>query len=193
MVGGWRVLGVDGWVMVGHEVVVGWVMGWVGGGGLGQWCWGWWCCGFPWHPPSWGYQMPSMLFFDNLVKKTWSNCQKITWGHHGGASDTPHDAPIMGTLRVSWGCQMPPMTPPCYFLAIWWKNLTTYHCKSTLSIDIYPSILEICINNLLKPFFFRSGPSPTPMPRPCQTPPYPPWKSYLCPIFSTKTNIFTYS
>ena len=65
---------------------------------------------------------------------------------------------------------------------------------STSNIDIYPSTLEICINNLLKKFFFRSGP-PTPHPHPHPLPETtpPPWKSYLCPIFSTKTNIFTYS
>ena len=33
---------------------------------------------------------------------------------------------------------------------------------STSNIDIYPSTLEICINNLLKLFFFGSGPPPNP-------------------------------
>ena len=33
---------------------------------------------------------------------------------------------------------------------------------STSNIDIYPSILEICINNLSKLFFFGAGPPPAP-------------------------------
>ena len=56
VVGGWRVLGVVGWVsewvggdgvscLVGGWMVV-WVMGWVGGVGGSGWV-GWWCCGSP--------------------------------------------------------------------------------------------------------------------------------------------------
>ena len=41
---------------------------------------------------------------------------------------------------------------------------------STSNIDIYPSTLEICINNLLKLFFFGSVPPPPP-PRDHPNPP----------------------
>ena len=75
-------------------MLVGWVMGWVGGDGMGHrvggWGWGWswvgewvlvgsvsgWLVvgwvwfGVPMTPPHHGgHQMPPMLFFDNLVKK----------------------------------------------------------------------------------------------------------------------------
>ena len=46
-----------------------------------------------------------------------------------------------------------------------------YHCKPTLNIDIYLSTLEICINNLLKNFFFVSGPPLYPQTQPETTPP----------------------
>ena len=98
----------------------------------GWWGMGWCCCGSPWRPLSWGCQMPPKLFFDNLVKK-WPNCQKITWGH-----------------------QTPPVTSPCYFLAIWWKNLITYHCKPTSNIDIYPSTL-ILVENIGHKYDFQGS------------------------------------
>ena len=72
---------------------------------------------------------------------------------------------------VTVGIRCPHDTPMLYFGNLV-KNLTIYHCKPTSNIDIYPSILEICINNLLKPFFFGSGP-PTPTPKPYQRPPTP--------------------
>ena len=53
-------------VCVGGWMVVGWVMGWVVVGGVGLGVVVLWV---PIHPPSWGHQMPPMLFFDNLVKK----------------------------------------------------------------------------------------------------------------------------
>ena len=63
MVGGWRVLGVEGggwwWVMGWVGGGVGGVVGSLGGGVVGPYD----------TPPSWGCQMPPMLFFDNLVKK----------------------------------------------------------------------------------------------------------------------------
>ena len=55
---------------------------------------------------------------------------------------------------------------------------------STSNIDIYPSTLEICINNLLKLFFFGSGPNP-PHPHPYQRPP--PLKMILIPNIFNKT------
>ena len=95
VVGGWRVLGVDGWWWGGSwggcvcdggvggcwlhgswggwVVVMGWVMGCLGGGCMGHGVGGWWWCG------SWA----------------------------GGAGG-------LGVV-VLWI----PMTPPCYFLIIW--------------------------------------------------------------------------
>ena len=47
------------------------------------------------------------------------------------------------------------------------------HCKPTSNIDIYPSTLEICVNNLLKLLFFGSGPPhPHPQTLPETTPPH---------------------
>ena len=63
-------------------------------------------------------------------------------GVSGEVSDAPHDAPML------------------YF-----DNLVKKPDNlSTSNIDIYPYTLEICINNLLKLFFFRSGPPPHPTP-----------------------------
>ena len=81
-VGGWRVLGVGGWLGsggVGHGVG-GWVMvgwSWGIGGGLGHGVGGGGMGGVGSHgvvdphdsPHHGGHQMPPMLFFDNLVKK----------------------------------------------------------------------------------------------------------------------------
>ena len=67
-----------------------------------------------------------------------------------GASDTPHDAPML-----------------------FFDNLVKkLDILSTSNIDIYPSTLQICINNLLKLIFFGSGPPPTPTLY--QRPPHPP-------------------
>ena len=66
-----------------------------------------------------------------------------------GASDTPHDAPML-----------------------FFDNLVKkLDILSTSNIDIYPSTLQICINNLLKLIFFGSGPPPHPHPLPETTPP----------------------
>ena len=118
------------------------------------------------------------------LEGSWGGCVVVGWvmGWVGGGIVGPHDTPIMGVSRC----------PPCYFLTIWWKNLTTYHCKPTSNIDIYPSILEICINNLLKPFFFGFGPPiPTPTPKPYQRPPHLPLKIILMPnIFNKNQHIY---
>ena len=77
------------------------------------------------------------------------------WGWWGmwcgirGASDAPHDAPML-------------------FFDNLVKKLDNL---STSNIDIYPSTLEICINNLLKLFFFGSGPHQPPPPPTYQGPP----------------------
>ena len=65
-----------------------------------------------------------------------------------GALDAPHDDPML-----------------------FFDNLVKkFDNLSTSNIDIYPSTLEMCINNLLKLFLFRSGPPP-PHPLPETTPP----------------------
>ena len=81
-----------------------------------------------------------------------------------GASDTPV-SPHHGGFR---GHQTPPLMPPCYSFDNLVKKLDNL---STSNIDIYPFTLEICINNLLKLFFFGSGPPPTLIPY--QRPPDP--------------------
>ena len=94
-----------------------------------------------------------------------------------GASNAPN-APMMG--HITGGIRHPMMPPMSYFDTLVEKldNL------STSNIHIYPSTLEICINNLLKPIFFGSGLPPPPDPtRDDATP----------PENHTKTNIFTYS
>ena len=57
-------------------------------------------------------------------------------------SDAPHDAPMLFFNNLV-------------------KKLDNL---STSNIDIYPSTLKICINNLLKLFFFGSGPPLSPPP-----------------------------
>ena len=57
---------------------------------------------------------------------------------------------------------MPPHDVPMFcFDNLVIKNLTTYHCKPTLNIDIYPSTLEICINNLFSLDMDHPPPDPT--------------------------------
>ena len=136
------------------------------------------------------------------------NCQKITWGHHRGVRH-PHVGDIMGASQGGirqfwqlgektslvfspncpkkiWGHHGGVRCPPCYFLTIWWKKLdktvTVNQLQTLISIHLH-------INNLLKLFFLWIWTTPS-TPRPYQRPPHPPWKSYFCPIFSTKTNIF---
>ena len=159
-----------GWVGHGVWVVVGWVVGWVGGWvcgsgvGGGGWVSGDGVGGYgvvvlwvPMTPPSWGHQMPPMLFFDNLVKNI-TKLSKNTMGALGG---------VMGSIRC------PLDIPMLFFGNLVKKNLTTYHCKPTSNIDIYPSILEMCINNLLKTFFLWIWTTPHPQTLPETTPPPP--------------------
>ena len=143
------------------------------GGGGGVWCAGGGCCGCGrrvdsvWCPPCYFCSWKKTMHL--IGKITFVLRKKITWGVLG-VSDAPHDTPML-------------------FFDNLVKKLDNL---STSNIDIYPSTLEICINNLLKLVFFESGPPPpTPQPHPYQRPPHPPWKSYLCPIFSTKSNIFS--
>ena len=84
---------------------------------------------------------------------------------------------------ASWGCQTSPVMPPimegiggircpCDAMLFFDNLVNKLDILSTSNIDIYPSTLEICINNLLKLFFFGSGPPPTPPPtRDHPTPP----------------------
>ena len=71
---------------------------------------------------------------------------------------------------------------PCYAphdaLMLFFDNLVKkFDILSTSNIDIYPSTLEICIDNLLKPFFFGSGPlHPDPL---SETTPPPP-ENHTC-------------
>ena len=102
-----------------------------------------------------------------------------------GASDASMMPPSQGVSRCHGGHQMPPHDTPTLFFGNLVKYLITYHCKSTSNIDIYPSILEICINNLLKPFLFGSGP-PTSTPRPCQRAPHPPENHTSAQYFQQK-------
>ena len=60
------------------------------------------------------------------------------------------------------------MMPLCYFFDNLVKKLDNL---STSNIYIYPSTLGICINNLLKLFFFGSRPPPYPKTLPETTPP----------------------
>ena len=65
-------------------------------------------------------------------------------GASWGASDTPWDAP---PTQGHWGASDAPM--------LFFDNLVKkLDNLSTSNTDIYPSTLEICIDNLLKPFFF---------------------------------------
>ena len=76
-------------------------------------------------------------------------------------------------MGVSQGCQMPPVMPSIMgaslgasdaphdaSMLIVDNSVKKLDNLSTSNIDIYPSTLEICINNLLKLFFFESGPPP---------------------------------
>ena len=92
--------------------------------------------------------------------------------HHGGCqgvSDTLHDAPILFTDNLV-------------------KKLDNL---STSNIDIYPSTLEICINNLLKLFSLDLDHLHTPTPH--QRPPHPPGNHTYAQYFQQNQNIFTYS
>ena len=68
-----------------------------------------------------------------------------------GVSDAPHDAPML-----------------------FFDNLVKkLDILSTSNIDIYPSTLEVCINNLLKTFFLSiwTTPHPHSLPETTQPPP----------------------
>ena len=80
-----------------------------------------------------------------------------------GESDAPHDAPML------------------FFDSLVKKNFDNL---LTSNIDIYPPTLEICINNLLKLFFFRSGPPP--LPSPYQIPHHPPENHTYAQYFQQK-------
>ena len=81
--------------------------------------------------------------------------EKNNMGGITGASDAPCDAPHH---RGCQGVSDAPHDAPMLFFDNLVKKLDIL---STSNIDIYPSTLEICINNLLKLFFFGSGPPPT--------------------------------
>ena len=63
---------------------------------------------------------------------------------------------------------------------------------STSNIDIYPSTLEMCINNLLKTFFFGSGPPPLP-PDPTRDHPTPLKIIHMPNIFNKNQHIYLQS
>ena len=92
----------------------------------------------------------------------------------------PCDAPHH---RGHWGdIKHPPHDAAMLFFDNLVKKLDIL---STSNIDIYPSILVICINNLLELFFFGSGLPPHPHPLPETTPP--PLKIILLPNIFNKT------
>ena len=140
VVGGWRVLGVGGWV-----VVVVWMVGWVGvfwWGGVGGEGWGWWV-------GRWGGGVVGSGWVGDVMGSGWGGgvhlIGKIILSlekNNMGASDTPNDAPMLFFDNLG-------------------KKLDNL---STSNIDIYPSTMKICINNLLRLFFFGSGP-PHPHPQ----------------------------
>ena len=102
-----------------------------------------------------------------------------------GVSDAPVATPIMGALGAS--------DTPCDAPMLFFDNLVKKLDNLSISnIDIYPSTLEICINNLLKLFSFGSGPPPTW--RPYQRPPHPTLKIILMPnIFNKNQHIYLQS
>ena len=123
-------------------------------------------------------EVPDVIFV--LGKKTMHLIGKIIFvlrkkehgGLHGGLR-CPHH-------RGHWGVRHPSLMPPCFF-----DNLVKkLDNLSTSNIDIYPSTLKICINYLLKLFFFGSGPPP--YPNPYQRPPHP-LKIILMPNIFNKT------
>ena len=64
---------------------------------------------------------------------------------------------------------------------------------STSNIDIYPSTLEICINNLLT-FFLWIWTTNTPTPKPYQRPPHPPDNHTYAQYFQQKpTYLLTFN
>ena len=68
--------------------------------------------------------------------------------------------PVMPPITGAWGASDTPHDAPMLFFDNLVKKLDIL---LTSNIDIYPSTLEICINNLFKLFFFESGPPhPTP-------------------------------
>ena len=89
--------------------------------------------------------------------------EKNNMGGIGGASDAPHDAPML----------------------LFDNLVEKLDILSTSNIDIYPSTLEICINNLLKLFSLDLDHSPHPHPLPETTPP--PLKIILMPNIFNKT------
>ena len=102
-----------------------------------------------------------------------------------GASDTPCDAPIMGVSGVS------DAPPPHDALILFFDNLVKkLHILSSSNIDIYPSTLEICINNLLTLFSLDLDhpPTPTPYQRPLH-----PTKNPICAHYfqQNPTYLFT--
>ena len=62
--------------------------------------------------------------------------------------------------------------PPMLFFDNLVKKIDNYHCKPTSNIDIYPSTLETCINNVKNFFSFDLDHPPTP--KPYQRPPHSP-------------------
>ena len=76
----------------------------------------------------------------HLIGKKIFVLRKNNMGASQGVSDAPYNAPML-------------------FFDNLMKKLDNL---STSNIDIYPFTLEICINNLLKLFFFGSGPLPPP-------------------------------
>ena len=93
-----------------------------------------------------------------------------------GHQTSPVMPPIMGGVR---GVRCPHDAPTLFF-----DNLVKkLDNLSTSNIDIYPSTMEICINNLLK-LFFGSGPPPTP--KPYQRHPTPPKNHTYAQYFQQK-------
>ena len=104
----------------------------------------------------------------HLIEKIIFVLRKKTWGCHGGhltPDDTSHYR----------GCQGPSDAPhdaPMLFFDNLVKKLDNLSTSNS-NIDIYPSTLEICINNLLKTFFLWIWTTPLP-PDPTTDHPTPP-------------------
>ena len=151
--GGWLEGSLGGWVVVRLwlvrwvgvcVVVVVWVglVVRVGGGWVGGWDGG--VVG-----SGWGGDV-------HLIGKIFFVLRKNNMGGITGGVRCPCDAPHH---KGHWGASDAPHDAPMLFFDNLVKKLDNL---STSNIDIYSSTMEICINNLLKPFFLWISTTPLP-------------------------------